>query len=246
MVNRTATSERPRPPWPATGPPGPDDVVGADLLVQATPLGMGEDGTLPVDLRRLLAGQAVADPCTTRCARRCSRGGAGCRTVDGPGMPVHQGARQPVLDGAAGAGGRGDAVEAALPVRRRTRCGVGGVIEPRAGAGVVVWRAAELQRRGRRHRQAARPSDGRPPPRSSPTLLPRSAYHRLERATSCSQGRRRRVGWPTPPGPRTAGRRHGRHRLPRAAVLVDLRERRLPDPRLWAVRPPFALLAARS
>jgi len=75
---------------------GSDDVRGAELLVQATPVGMGEDGTLPVDARLLRPEQVVADlvyhprhtPLLVAAAAR------GCRTVDGLGMLVHQGARQ--------------------------------------------------------------------------------------------------------------------------------------------------------
>ena len=75
---------------------GPDDVGGADLLVHATPLGMGEDGTLPVDPRRLRRGQVVADLVyhPLRTPLLAAAAAQGCRTVDGLGMLVHQGARQ--------------------------------------------------------------------------------------------------------------------------------------------------------
>jgi shikimate dehydrogenase len=75
---------------------GPDDVGRADLLVQATPLGMGEDGTLPVDPRRLRAGQVVTDLVyhPLRTPLLLAAAAQGCRTVDGLGMLVHQGARQ--------------------------------------------------------------------------------------------------------------------------------------------------------
>jgi shikimate dehydrogenase len=75
---------------------GVDEVGGADLLVQATPLGMGEDGTLPLDPRRLRAGQVVADLVyhPLRTPLLAAAAAQGCRTVDGLGMLVHQGARQ--------------------------------------------------------------------------------------------------------------------------------------------------------
>jgi len=75
---------------------GPDDVGGADLLVQATPLGMGAGGTLPVDPRRLRSGQVVVDLVyhPLRTPLLAAAAAQGCRTVDGLGMLVHQGARQ--------------------------------------------------------------------------------------------------------------------------------------------------------
>jgi shikimate dehydrogenase len=75
---------------------GPDDVGGADLLVQATPLGMGGGGTLPVDPRRLRSGQVVVDLVyhPLRTPLLAAAAAKGCRTVDGLGMLVHQGARQ--------------------------------------------------------------------------------------------------------------------------------------------------------
>ena len=75
---------------------GQEDVGGADLLVQATPLGMGDDGTLPVDPRCLRAGQVVADLVyhPLRTPLLAAAAAQGCRTVDGLGLLVHQGARQ--------------------------------------------------------------------------------------------------------------------------------------------------------
>ena len=97
---------------------GPDDVAGADLVVNATPLGMGEDGTLPLDPRRLRAGQVVADlvyhPLPHAAARR--GGGAGVphrgrpRDARPPGRPSAR-----AVDRAGGAAGRhAAAAEAAL------------------------------------------------------------------------------------------------------------------------------------
>ena len=68
----------------------------ADLVVNATPLGMGADARLPLDPARLQAGQVVADLVyhprqTPLLAAALARG---CTTVDGLGMLVHQGARQ--------------------------------------------------------------------------------------------------------------------------------------------------------
>lgn len=76
-----------------------DDVSSADLVVNATPVGMGGDGRLPVDPERLTAGQVVADivyhPLDTPLLQAARRIGA--RTVDGLGMLVHQAALQQQL-----------------------------------------------------------------------------------------------------------------------------------------------------
>jgi shikimate dehydrogenase len=71
------------------------DVAGADLVVNATPVGMGDDGgALPVDPALLHAGQVVADiivhPLDTALLRAARD--AGARTIDGLGMLVHQAA----------------------------------------------------------------------------------------------------------------------------------------------------------
>jgi shikimate dehydrogenase len=70
-------------------------VADADLVVNATPLGMGDDASLPIDPAWLGAGQAVADlvyhPLDTPLLLAAAA--AGCRTVDGLGMLVHQAAR---------------------------------------------------------------------------------------------------------------------------------------------------------
>jgi shikimate dehydrogenase len=76
-----------------------EDVTAADVVVQATPLGMGDGGALAIDPRLLRAGQVVADlvyhPLTTPLL--VAAAARGCRTVDGLGMLVHQGARQLTL-----------------------------------------------------------------------------------------------------------------------------------------------------
>lgn len=75
-----------------------DDVVGADLLVNTTPVGMGAD-ELPLDAGLLHAGLTVADivyhPLETALLRAAAQ--AGCAVVDGLGMLVHQAARQQEL-----------------------------------------------------------------------------------------------------------------------------------------------------
>jgi shikimate dehydrogenase len=74
----------------------PVDVAEADLVVNATPLGMGTDGRLPCDPALLHAGQVVADlvyhPLRTPLLEAAVA--AGARAVDGLGMLVHQAARQ--------------------------------------------------------------------------------------------------------------------------------------------------------
>jgi len=69
-------------------------IEGADLVVNATPVGMGPGGEVPIDPARLGAGQVVADlvyhPIRTAFLERAAA--AGCRTVDGVGMLVHQAA----------------------------------------------------------------------------------------------------------------------------------------------------------
>jgi shikimate dehydrogenase len=83
------------------GPAGrvgsPDDVAGADLVVQATPVGMAGHGgpdTLPVDPSSFRAGQVVADlvyhPLDTLFLEAAAARGA--KTVSGLGMLVHQAA----------------------------------------------------------------------------------------------------------------------------------------------------------
>ena len=80
-----------------------DDLVGADLVVNATPLGMGvvvstagEPEPLPFDVARLGAGQTVIDlvyhPAVTPLLAAAREGGL--RTVNGLGMLIHQAAHQ--------------------------------------------------------------------------------------------------------------------------------------------------------
>jgi shikimate dehydrogenase len=75
------------------------DITGADLVVHATPQGMGGGGALPFDPALLRPGQVVADlvyhPRQTALLSAAAE--RGCRTVDGLGMLVHQGARQLAL-----------------------------------------------------------------------------------------------------------------------------------------------------
>lgn len=71
---------------------GADEVDGAELVVNATPIGMGVDGGLPVDIDRLGAGQLVADlvydPIETPLLAAARDRGA--VAVNGLGMLVHQ------------------------------------------------------------------------------------------------------------------------------------------------------------
>lgn len=71
----------------------PVDLAGADLVVNATSVGMGADA-LPLDPALLHAGQVVADlvyhPLDTALLQAARR--RGCTTVDGLGMLVHQAA----------------------------------------------------------------------------------------------------------------------------------------------------------
>jgi shikimate dehydrogenase len=73
----------------------PSDAHGADLVVNATPVGMGAGSVdLPIDPSLLRPGQVVADlvyhPTDTALLRAARA--AGCRTVGGLGMLVHQAA----------------------------------------------------------------------------------------------------------------------------------------------------------
>jgi shikimate dehydrogenase len=71
------------------------DIAGADLLVNATSVGMGSDDT-PVDATllhpRLVVADIVYHPLTTRLLRDAAA--AGSRTIDGLGLLVHQAAHQ--------------------------------------------------------------------------------------------------------------------------------------------------------
>jgi shikimate dehydrogenase len=76
----------------------PDDIVAADVLVNATTVGMGSDES-PVDPAHLRPEVTVADivyhPLETALLRAARA--AGARTVDGLGMLVHQAVRQQEL-----------------------------------------------------------------------------------------------------------------------------------------------------
>jgi shikimate dehydrogenase len=72
------------------------DVSRADIVVNATSVGMGDDDRLPCDPELLRDGQVVADliyhPLETSWLRAALE--RGCRTVDGLGMLIHQAALQ--------------------------------------------------------------------------------------------------------------------------------------------------------
>ena len=72
----------------------PEEAAAADLVVNATSVGMGDDGGLPLDPDLLGAGQTVVDivyhPLETPLLRAAAERGA--RTVGGLGMLVHQAA----------------------------------------------------------------------------------------------------------------------------------------------------------
>lgn len=74
----------------------PDAADDADVVVNATPLGMGADSSLPVDPARLGAGQLVVDlvyhPATTPLLDAARARGA--VAVNGLGMLIHQAVRQ--------------------------------------------------------------------------------------------------------------------------------------------------------
>jgi shikimate dehydrogenase len=95
VVNRTvAKAEAAAALAGAVGAVAPAPDPGAELVVNATSVGMGDDGALPLDPDRLQAGQWVADlvyvPIDTPLLAAARA--AGCRTVDGLGMLVHQAA----------------------------------------------------------------------------------------------------------------------------------------------------------
>ena len=105
VVNRTAA--RAESAAALAGPVGrvgaPADVRDADLVVNATSIGMGagpdDDGPSPVEPGVLRAGQTVVDlvylPVETPLLRQAAA--AGARPVDGIGMLVHQAARAVAL-----------------------------------------------------------------------------------------------------------------------------------------------------
>jgi shikimate dehydrogenase len=81
----------------ATGRAGSQsDVTSADLVINATPVGMGENaGALPVDAGLLRPGQTVVDLVyePRRTALLAAAEAVGAQAVDGLGMLVHQAAR---------------------------------------------------------------------------------------------------------------------------------------------------------
>ncbi len=96
VVNRTP--ERARVAAALAGPVGSvgvsTDLEGVDLIVNATPVGMGDAAGLPLDPERLSAGQLVAEliyhPAVTPLMAAASA--RGCRTSNGTSMLVHQAA----------------------------------------------------------------------------------------------------------------------------------------------------------
>ena len=99
VVNRTAARAEEAAALAAAADVGTsDDVTSADVVVNATAVGMGTD-ELPLDVAVLRSGQVVADvvyhPLDTALLRAATL--AGCRTVDGLGMLVHQAVLQQVL-----------------------------------------------------------------------------------------------------------------------------------------------------
>jgi len=97
VLNRTADkTEAAAALTPVASPGIISDVTRADIVVNATSVGMGDDGSLPCDPDLFRAGQVVADliyhPLETRWMAAASR--QGCQTVDGLGMLVHQAALQ--------------------------------------------------------------------------------------------------------------------------------------------------------
>lgn len=81
---------------PVASPGITSDITRADIVVNATSVGMGSDESLPCDPSLLRKGQVVADlvyhPLVTRWMAAADRVGA--RAVDGLGMLVHQAALQ--------------------------------------------------------------------------------------------------------------------------------------------------------
>lgn len=96
VVNRTP--ERAGPAAALAGPAGsvggPEDLEGAELVVNATSVGMGDAGGLPLDPERLVADQIVAElvyhPAVTPLMEAAAA--QGCRTSNGTSMLVHQAA----------------------------------------------------------------------------------------------------------------------------------------------------------
>jgi shikimate dehydrogenase len=96
VVNRSA--DRGRRAVALAGPVGvlggPERVGDVDLVVNATPVGMGDDPSLPIDPELLHVGQVVADLVyhPLRTALLAAAADRGCECVDGVGMLVGQAA----------------------------------------------------------------------------------------------------------------------------------------------------------
>jgi shikimate dehydrogenase len=97
VLNRTADNAVQAAALAAVASPGvASDISRADIVVNATSVGMGDNDGLPSDPDLFRADQVVADliyhPLETRWLRAAAE--RGCRTLDGLGMLVHQAALQ--------------------------------------------------------------------------------------------------------------------------------------------------------
>jgi len=97
VLNRSAhRAEQAAALAPVASPGIISDIVRADVVINATSVGMGDDESLPCDPDLLHDGQVVADlvyhPLETRWLAAARE--RGCRAVDGLGMLVHQAALQ--------------------------------------------------------------------------------------------------------------------------------------------------------
>ena len=97
VLNRTPEHAESAAALASVASPGiPSDISRADVVVNATSVGMGDDRDVPCDPGLLRSGQVVADlvyhPLETPWLRAASE--LGCRTIDGLGMLVHQAALQ--------------------------------------------------------------------------------------------------------------------------------------------------------
>jgi shikimate dehydrogenase len=97
VLNRSAErAERAAALAPVASPGIPSDVTRADIVINATSLGMGDDASLPCEPEYFRDGQVIADlvyhPLETPWLRLAAE--RGLHTVDGLGMLVHQAALQ--------------------------------------------------------------------------------------------------------------------------------------------------------
>jgi shikimate dehydrogenase len=97
VLNRTAErAEAAAALAPVASPGIISDITRVDIVVNATSVGMGDNGGLPCDPALLHDGQVVVDlvyhPLETRWLSAAAA--RGCRTVDGLGMLIHQAALQ--------------------------------------------------------------------------------------------------------------------------------------------------------